>query len=155
MEWYVKSKTQGCSGAPSSDLEGERDKGYTLTELLVVLVILSLLIGVVGARVIGYVGTAKTDTAAIQIGQIKTALDLFLIDNGRYPMTQEGLKALMIAPTGLVRWQGPYIDAPDVPHDPWDVPYVYELQQDGRVSLRSLGADQLVGGEGENADVGS
>lgn len=155
MEWYVKNKRQRRYGSSEAVADEDGDKGYTLTELLVVLVILSLLIGVVGARVIGYIGSAKTDTAQIQIEQVKTALDLFLIDNGRYPTTQEGLKALVEAPVGLVRWQGPYVDATDIPRDPWDTPYVYTLQSDGKVSLRSLGADKAEGGEGENADIGS
>lgn len=155
MEWYVKSLERGCDKVPPTASDEDDDKGYTLTELLVVLVILSLLIGVVGARVIGYIGTAKTDTARIQIEQVKTALDLFLIDTGRYPTTQEGLKALVEAPTGLVRWQGPYVDAADIPRDPWGSPYVYVLRSDGKVSLRSLGADKTEGGEGENADIGN
>lgn len=155
MEWYAKNKKQGLCGVSPVVSDEEGDKGYTLTELLVVLVILSLLIGVVGARVIGYIGTAKTDTAQIQIEQVKTALDLFLIDNGRYPTTQEGLKALVEAPAGLVRWQGPYVDAADIPRDPWGNPYVYALRSDGKVSLRSLGADKTEGGEGENADIGN
>ena len=155
MQWYAKNSKRGCDKAPRSVSDEEDDKGYTLTELLVVLVILSLLIGVVGARVIGYIGTAKTDTAQIQIEQVKTALDLFLIDNGRYPTTQEGLKALVEAPAGLVRWQGPYVDAADIPRDPWGNPYVYALRSDGKVSLRSLGADKTEGGEGENADIGN
>lgn len=150
----MKSKRQKCfeMSPPVSDDSG--DRGYTLTELLVVLVILSLLIGVIGARVIGYIGTARTDTAEIQIEQLKTALDLFLIDNGRYPTTQEGLKALVTAPAGLARWRGPYVEATDVPRDPWDTPYIYTLHRDGKVSLRSLGADKSEGGEGENADIG-
>lgn len=154
MEWHLRNKVkEPVTTAPSAASEDD-DSGYTLTELLVVLVILSLLIGVVGARVIGYVGSARTDTAEIQIEQIKTALDLFLIDNGRYPTTQEGLKALVEVPGGLVRWRGPYVEATDLPRDPWGAPYIYALQSDGRVSLRSLGADQAEGGEGENADVG-
>lgn len=154
MERNVKCKWQESSKASRPVSDGNGDRGYTLTELLVVLVILSLLIGVVGARVIGYIGTAKTDTAEIQIEQIKTALDLFLIDTGRYPTTQEGLKALVAAPAGLVSWRGPYVEADDVPRDPWDSPYIYTLQKDGKVSLRSLGADKVEGGEGENADIG-
>lgn len=148
-EWKLASKSK-----PRLARVGSEEDGYTLTELLVVLIILSLLIGLIGARVIGYVGSAKVDTAAIQIEQVKTTLDLFLIDNGRYPTSEEGLIALIESPTGLAGWRGPYLSDDKVPVDPWGSPYVYKIRDDGTVSIVSLGADKVTGGEGENSDIG-
>jgi general secretion pathway protein G len=132
----------------------KKDAGYTLTELLIVLVILTLLIGVIGPRLINTMGGAKSDTAQIQIANLKTSLDLFRIHNGRYPSAQEGLRALIEKPSGLDKWKGPYLNENVVPLDPWGNAYHYVLAEDGRPIVYSLGADNAEGGEDEDADVG-
>ncbi|MDM7462914.1 MAG: type II secretion system major pseudopilin GspG [Tepidimonas taiwanensis] len=126
-------------------------RGFTLVELLVVLVILTLLAGLVGPRFLNQLGGAKSKTAAVQIADLEKGLDLFKLDVGRYPTTEEGLTALVKAPSGLPSWNGPYIKG-DVPKDPWGRPYQYS-EQGGRIQILSLGADGAPGGEGENADV--
>lgn len=131
-----------------------RTRGFSLTELLVVLVILALLMGIVAPQVIGYLGRAKTQTAEAQIGNFKSALDLYLIDVGRYPRADEGLQALISAPGGASGWAGPYLSEADVPQDPWGAPYRYELSSDGRPVVFSLGADGVEGGSGDDTDVG-
>lgn len=129
-------------------------RGVTLVELLVVLVILGLLVGVVGPRVIAYLGTAKSDTARVQIEQLAAALDLYLIDNGRYPTESEGLAALVEAPSALSSWNGPYLEDNEVPLDPWGNEFIYRVPgADGPYTLGTLGADASEGGDGENADI--
>jgi general secretion pathway protein G len=119
-----------------------REAGFTLVELLVVLAILGLLIGVVAPQVIRYLGRAKVDTANYETKNIETALDLFMIDAGRYPTQQEGLGALVANP-GVGKWEGPYLKSKGVPVDPWGHPYQYRMPgTDGRdYDLYSLGPD--------------
>jgi general secretion pathway protein G len=129
--------------------------GFSLMELLVALVILALVMGIVAPRVIGYLSRAKSQTAEAQVKNIQGALDLFLMDVGRYPTETEGLEALMEAPAGSAGWAGPYLDEEAVPTDPWGKPYLYASTEDGlRVRVYSLGRDGTEGGEGEDADVG-
>lgn len=131
-------------------------RGFTLIEVLVVLVILGLLMSVVGPRVMKYVGGAKTDTVKMQIEELAAALDMYHLEVGRYPSQNEGLDALVAEPAGATRWQGPYLRKSRVPQDPWGNPYVYRMPgQHGAFDLISLGADGQPGGEGENADIGS
>ena len=132
-----------------------RSAGFTLIELLVVLVILGLLVGLVGPRVLSYLGAAKSDTAGLQIKNLSATLDLFWIDAGRYPSQEEGLGALVKAPKAVGAWKGPYLKGAAVPADPWGRPYIYRFPgQDGRpYDLLSLGADGREGGDGENQDV--
>tara|TARA_Y100000588_G_scaffold42378_1_gene40463 strand:- start:163 stop:585 length:423 start_codon:yes stop_codon:yes gene_type:complete len=134
-----------------------RSAGFTLIELLVVLVILGLLLGLVGPRVLDYLGTAKSDTAALQIKQLSATLDLMRIDIGRYPTQEEGLQALMTQPKGVKEWSGPYLKSVGVPNDPWDQPYIYRFPglHGQPFDLLSLGADGREGGDGENQDVTS
>lgn len=128
--------------------------GFTLLELLVVLVILGLLASLVGPQVLKQVGGSKTKTAALQIEEFATALDLFHLEVGRYPTTQEGLEALIHKPANARFWNGPYLGKKVIRDDPWGNPYVYESPgQHGGYDLYSLGADGRDGGEGENADV--
>jgi general secretion pathway protein G len=127
--------------------------GFTLVELLVVLAILTLLAGLVGPRVLGQLGGAKSKTAAIQIADIDKALELFKLDVGRFPSTEEGLEALVQKPASVSSgWAGPYLKG-TVPNDPWGKPYRYQVGANGAVDIQSLGADAAPGGEGENADV--
>jgi general secretion pathway protein G len=129
--------------------------GFSLMELLVALVILALVMGIVAPRVIGYLSRAKSQTADAQVKNIQGALDLFLIDVGRYPAESEGLAALIKAPAGAAGWAGPYLDEESVPVDPWGNAYFYTSTDDGlRVRVYSLGRDGTEGGTGEDADVG-
>jgi general secretion pathway protein G len=131
-------------------------RGFTLVELLVVLAILTLLAGLVGPRVLGQLGGAKAKTAAVQIADIEKALELFKLDVGRFPSTEEGLDALSKRPATVTSgWAGPYLKGA-APTDPWGKPYKYQGPgADGAVEISSLGADGAVGGEGENADIRS
>jgi general secretion pathway protein G len=130
-----------------------RDGGFTLIELMIVLFILGLLAALVAPRLMGRVGKAKQKTAQAQINLLATTLDLFHLDVGRYPTTEEGLKALRERPENLPSWGGPYLDKA-VPNDPWGRPYIYKCPgEHGPYDLSSLGADGLVGGEGENQDI--
>jgi general secretion pathway protein G len=136
--------------------ERRREAGFTLIELLVVLVILGLLATLAGPRVIGYLGGAKTDTAELQVKNFKSALDLYRLDTGVYPTTQQGLTALVRSPGNAPGWKGPYVDSPAVPLDPWSNPYLYKAPgEHGPYDLFSLGSDKAPGGSGEAADVTS
>ncbi|NBQ86949.1 MAG: type II secretion system protein GspG [Betaproteobacteria bacterium] len=128
-----------------------RFSGFTLIELLVVLVILTLLAGLVGPRVLSQLGGAKSKTASVQIADIEKSLDLFKLDVGRYPTAEEGLESLVTRPATAPGWNGPYIKGA-LPADPWGRPYKYALSGSG-VQIMSLGADGQAGGEGENADI--
>lgn len=126
--------------------------GFTLLELMVVLAILALLGGLVGPKVLDYLGKAKSRTAIVQIAELEKTLDNFKLDVGRYPTTEEGLDALVKRPASANLWSGPYIK--EVPKDPWNNPYKYANPgAGGGVEILSLGADGVAGGDGENADV--
>ena len=133
-------------------------RGFTLIEMLVVLVIIGLLAGLVGPKLFGHVDSSKVKTADVQIKTFKGAMETFRLDVGRFPTPAEGLAALNQSPTedrARTRWRGPYLDQ-DVPLDPWGNPYVYS--QPGTkgqpFALYSFGADGKRGGEGNDADVG-
>jgi general secretion pathway protein G len=130
------------------------NKGFTLLELLVVLVILGLLASLVGPQVIKQIGGSKVKTAALQIEEFATALDLFSLEVGRYPKTEEGLEALIEKPSAARFWNGPYLKKKVIRQDPWGNEYIYRSPgEHGAYDLVSLGADGNEGGEGENADV--
>lgn len=134
----------------------KRSRGFTLIELLVVLVILGMLAGLVGPRVMKYLGDSKSKTAKLQIEDFGASLDLFRLDNGRYPRGDEGLQALVAAPAGMDGWKGPYLKKTTLPMDPWGQPYQYKFPgEHGEYDLVSLGADAQPGGDGEAADVTS
>ncbi len=103
--------------------DGER--GFTLVEMLVVITIIGLIMALVGPRVLGYLGESKVKAARIQIESFSSALDLFYLDNGRYPSSSEGLTALVQRPANSGSWNGPYLKTATVPADPWGRPYVY------------------------------
>ncbi|WP_245579178.1 type II secretion system major pseudopilin GspG [Inquilinus limosus] len=133
-----------------------RQAGFTLIELLVVLVILGLLAGLVGPRVLAYLGGARADSARLQIENFKSALDLYAIDVGGYPTTAQGLKALLANPGGVRGWNGPYLRSNALPQDPWGNAYSYRAPgQHGAFDLYSLGADNREGGSGDDADITS
>jgi len=131
-----------------------KQRGFTLIELLVVLVILGLLAGLVGPQVLRYTGSAKSDTAKLQIEELGAGLDLYHLEVGRYPTTDEGLKALVERPTGLNKWNGPYLKKKNIPTDPWGNDYHYKYPgEQGLYDLYSLGNDNMDGGEGNDADI--
>lgn len=126
----------------------------TLVELLVVLVILGLIAGLVGPRVLDQLGGAKSKTAAVQINDLEQGMELYKLDVGRFPNEQEGLKALVEKPASASGWNGPYLKERSVPKDPWGNPYLYKYpDENGDLQIYSLGADGAEGGEGENADI--
>ena len=128
--------------------------GFTLIEMLVVLVLIGLLAGLVGPQLFQKVGSSKTNVASAQIELLSSALDTYRLDVGQYPTTEYGLSALRTRPEGLSRWDGPYMSR-DIPLDPWDRPYLYKRPgENGPYALYSLGMDGEEGGEGEDQDVG-
>jgi general secretion pathway protein G len=127
-------------------------RGFTLIELLVVLAILRCS-PAWSARVLNQLGGAKSKTAGVQIADLDKSLELFKLDVGRYPTTEEGLDALVKRPGSVNGWAGPYLKG-GVPTDPWGRPYRYANPgPNGGIEILSLGADGAPGGEGENADV--
>lgn len=135
---------------------GSRDRsaGFTLVELLVVLVILGLIMALVGPRVLGYLSSSRTRAAALQVSSFKSALDLYFLDVGRYPTKSEGLKSLVERPGGVNGWNGPYLQQSTVPADPWGNPYQYAVPgTKGPYRIMSYGADGTTGGTGNDADI--
>lgn len=132
------------------------NQGFTLVELLVVLAILALLAGLVGPQVMKFLGSSKTKTAKLQIEEFSGALDLYRLEVGRYPSTNEGLDALVQKPSDAPNWNGPYLKKTQVPKDPWGFEYRYRSPgEHGAFDIYSLGSDNAEGGDGENQDVGS
>lgn len=130
-------------------------RGFTLMELLVVMVIIGLLAGYVGPRLFGQIGKSEVKVTRAQIDALQKALDQFRLDVGRYPSTDQGLAALVERPAGEARWAGPYL-AKAVPLDPWGQPYQYRAPgQHGEYDLQSFGKDGRPGGQGEAADLTS
>ncbi len=131
-----------------------RSAGFTLLELLVVLVILGLLVGYVAPRYFAQVGKSEVKVARAQIRALEDALDQYRLDVGRYPATQVGLAALN-EEVGEARWQGPYLKK-TLPNDPWGHPYQYQAPgEHGEYDLWSTGRDGQPGGAGEDADITS
>ena len=133
----------------------KKDRGFSLIELLVVLVILGLLGGLVGPRLFTKVDASKVDTADTQVRMLKAALQTYRLDVGSFPTTEQGLNALVANPGNAKKWQGPYLEE-ELPLDPWDNPYVYldTAENFQGFALYSRGADGVDGGEGLDADVG-
>jgi len=131
-----------------------RSQGFTLLELLVVMVILVMLAGLVAPNLMEKFGQAKSKAAKLDIEELSSDLDMYKLDVGRYPSTAEGLAALVEAPSTAKVWNGPYLKKKKVPLDPWGNPYHYTSPgQHGKFDLSSLGADNAEGGDGEDADV--
>lgn len=134
----------------------QNQRGFTLLELLVVLAIMGLLMAIVGPQVIRYLGSSKSQTASVQTRNIATALNLFRLDAGRYPTAEEGLAALVKAPTSVPAWNGPYLPEATAITDPWGQQYQMKAPGDhGEVDVFSLGSDNRAGGTGEAKDVGN
>jgi len=130
-----------------------RDAGITLIELLVVMVIIAMFATLVGARLFRNVDKAKQTQAKAQIQEFESVLDMYRLDVGRYPSTEEGRQALQVKPANVANWDGPYLKK-DIPLDPWGHPYVYKFPgQHTDFDLYSLGGDGQEGGEGNNADI--
>ena len=130
-------------------------RGFTLLELLVVMVIIGLLAGYVGPKYFSQIGKSEVKAARAQIDALEKALDQYRLDVGRYPTSENGLAALMKRPASENRWQGPYLRK-EVPVDPWGQPYQYaQPGEHGEFDILSLGKDGKPGGEGEAADIGN
>lgn len=132
----------------------DTDGGFTLVELLVVLVILSLIMGLVAPRVLGYLSDARVRSAKLQIDSLSAALDLFYLDAGRYPSQSEGLSVLVKRPSSVQSWNGPYLKQTALPDDPWGHPYQYRVPgQKGPYAIVSLGSDGRDGGSNDAGDI--
>lgn len=128
------------------------ERGFTLIEMVAVVIIIGLLAALVGPRLFGKVTQSKQAAAQAQIEMFGVALDSFRLDIGRYPTTDENLAVLQANP-GIDQWDGPYLKK-DIPLDPWGAPYAYlSPGEHGEYDLISFGADRASGGDGENADV--
>lgn len=128
--------------------------GFTLLELLVVILIIGLLTGIVGPRFLGQIARSEVTAAKAQIDAFDKALQSYRIDMGRFPTDGEGLRALVVAPGSDPRWRGPYLKD-SVPLDPWGAPYTYRAQSTrGKdFDLSSFGRDRAAGGSGDDADI--
>jgi len=130
-------------------------RGFTLMELLLVLVIIGLLAALVGPTIYQRIRPAKQSAAKAQIENFASALDSYYVDMGAYPASQEGITALRTKPEGASTWNGPYLKK-EIPKDPWGTAYVYRAPgRNGGYEIISYGADGREGGEGENADINS
>lgn len=128
--------------------------GFTLLELLVVLGIIAMLAGIVGPQVMKHMGESKTKAAKVQIEELSATLDMYKLDLGSYPTSEEGLKVLIESPDGAKRWNGPYLRKSTIPLDPWQQEYRYVSPgEHGKFDLFTLGADNKEGGEGEDQDI--
>lgn len=133
----------------------QKQKGFSLIELLIVMIILGLLASLVGPRLFRHVDDARVGTARAQIELLGTALDSYRLDVGRYPTTEQGLQALRREPSGVRNWNGPYLPR-EIPKDPWGNEYQYRSPgEHGDYDLWSFGADGQPGGEGDNAEIRS
>ncbi|MBY0241072.1 MAG: type II secretion system major pseudopilin GspG [Burkholderiaceae bacterium] len=139
-----------------SNIAGRRTLGFTLLELLVVIVIIGLLAAYVGPKYFSQLGKSEVTVAKAQIEAFEKSLDTYRLDVGRYPTAEEGLNALLVAPaTAGAKWNGPYLKK-GVPPDPWGRVYLYRAPgTKAEYEIVSLGKDGQVGGEGDNADITS
>ncbi len=129
-------------------------RGFTLVELLVVLIILGLIASIAGPNVMRYLGSSKSKTAKLQIKELESSLELFYLDTGRYPSSSTGLQELIKNEASLIGWNGPYFKLAKVPDDPWGYAYLYKIPgEHGPFDLVSLGADNQPGGDGDDRDI--
>ncbi len=148
---YFRYRSSARDGAPR---DGEA--GFTLIEMLVVITIIGLIVGLVGPRVLNYLSESKMKTAKIQIEGLSAALDLYYLDNGRYPAANEGLTALVQRPGSSSSWNGPYLKTSYVPVDPWGHPYVYKVPGDhSPYEIDSYGSAGPEGGQSTKTMISS
>ncbi len=131
---------------------GTATAGFSLIEMLVAVAIIGLLVGLVGPAAMNQLQSSRVKSAEAQISQLRAAMDIFLIDTGRYPNEAEGLNALVTNPTTAPGWNGPYLRDGEMPADPWGAPFIY-VPDPASPRVQSLGADGRTGGEGRNADI--
>ncbi len=135
-------------------MKSKAQSGFTLLELLVVLGIIAMLAGIVGPQVMKHLGESKTKAAKVQVEDFSAALDMYKLDMGKYPTSEQGLQALIEAPEGSKRWNGPYLKKAKMPVDPWLNEYHYASPgTHGKFDLSTYGADDKEGGEGEDQDI--
>jgi general secretion pathway protein G len=128
-------------------------RGFTLLELLVVMVIIGLLVGYVAPKYFSQIGKSEVKAARSQIDALEKSLDMYRLDTGHYPAAEQGLAALVQAPSGETKWSGPYLSK-GVPNDPWGNAYIYKIPGSaGDYDLISYGKDGKPGGDAENADI--
>jgi general secretion pathway protein G len=150
----MKTISESCTKEKRRAETRKNEKGFSLIELLIVMLILGLLASLVGPKMFGKLGMAKQKAAKTQIEMLMTSLDSYRLDMGSYPSQQEGLESLVRSP-GDDKWSGPYLQKA-VPLDPWGNAYNYENPgQHGEIDIYSYGADNQPGGDGENTDVNS
>ncbi len=136
-------------------MKNRKQTGFTLVELLVVLAIIGLLAGLVGPKVLNQLGGAKSKTALVQIRDFESAIEVYMLDTGQFPTSEQGLEALVSDP-GVAGWNGPYLRRSEIPEDPWNNAYEYRYPGDrADFDIYSYGADGKPGGEGDNEDIGN
>jgi general secretion pathway protein G len=144
-----------CMKSRNHCADRRAEAGFTLVEMLVVITIIGLIMGLVGPRVLSYLGESKVKAAKLQIESFGSSLDLFYLDVGRYPTGSEGLTALTERPASTAVWNGPYLTA-SVPTDPWGHVYIYRAPAErGPYEIVSFGSDGQEGGTGTAADISS
>ena len=144
------------SDAPLARPRRRGEGGFTLLEMLVVLAIMGLLAAIIAPQVLKYLGSSRSQAAKVQIQNIDAALQLFRLDVGRFPTQDEGLSAIVTAPSTATGWNGPYLQKQTALTDPWGSPYQYRIPgKHGEVDVYSLGSDKAEGGTGEASDVGN
>jgi general secretion pathway protein G len=153
MKGYLRLKTtRRFFGAWEGRRAGEA--GFTLVEMLVVITIIGLIMALVAPRVLNYLSESKIKAAKIQIQSLGSALDLYYLDEGRYPTTSEGLAALVQRPENSPTWNGPYLKGGFVPDDPWGSPYVYRSPgEHGPYDIVSYGSDGQKAGLGSSSAI--
>jgi general secretion pathway protein G len=155
LKEIAMSKSSAVFSNPSvKEAARDGERGFTLVEMLVVITIIGLIMGLIGPRVLNYLSESKVKAAKIQMQSFSSALDLFNLDAGRYPLSSEGLAALVRRTPGVSAWNGPYLKGGNVPNDPWNHPYIYRAPgEHGAYDIVSLGSDGQEGGSGTAADI--
>lgn len=133
-----------------------KNGGFTLLELLIVMIIIGLLAALIGPKMIGRVGESRQTVAKQQIEGFSSAMEMYKLDTTKYPTQEQGLEALVTEPQGIANWKGPYLKKKFIPKDPWGNNYVYTYPgEHGDYDIVSYGADGNSGGDGEAKDVAS